>query len=727
MERAIGGKNFALAELKNQLHLNVPEAFFITTSAFHEMVKHNNLRERIASLDDGTGAEGTALNELREQILQAEIPPSVDTAIERALEEIRARHGGTCRLAVRSSADEEDREFSFAGQFETILNVPADLVAVRAAYRKVVASLFSANAVAYEKHLGFRPGKMQMAVGCLVMVDAVSSGVIYSSDPAGDPDTLLVNAAWGLGTAVVEGQTDADLYRIKKGAGPSAIEIEPGKKEYMVINLEEGGTGKVRTPEEMKDRPCLVRETVKELSTLGVTIETYFRRPQDIEWALGKDGVIYALQSRPLRIGQKTAVPSVLPAPADTAKEIMRDSGIAVQKGIASGRVFIVKYPDELRQFPKGSVLVSRHDSSNFVRVMPYVGAIITDTGTPTSHMASLCREFRIPTIVNAGDATKVLHHGQEVTVAVDDEGKTAVFEGVFSAPQDFAHLSSLPMEDVYEFRKKRSILRYIAPLNLVDPLIDSFTPEGCRTLHDVLRFIHEKAVMELVDRARYGTDIVKKQAAVKLDLPIPAGIIVLDIGGAFLHAGKAGIATYDHIASLPFRAIVKGMLHPGVWDSEAVSLRVNDFISSMMRMPDLTTDRSDYVGYNVAVVSSEYMNLNLKFGYHFTIVDCYCSDNTRNNHIYFRFAGGATDITKRSRRIQLIADILRRLGFGISANGDLVIARLTNVSADEIEGILEQLGRLLAYTRQLDAVLHDDASVERYTRKFLEGDYGRM
>lgn len=105
-------------------------------------------------------------------------------------------------------------------------------------------------------------------------------------------------------------------------------------------------------------------------------------------------------------------------------------------------------------------------------------------------------------------------------------------------------------------------------------------------------------------------------------------------------------------------------------------------------------------------------------------MLDCYCGESARNNHIYFRFVGGATDVIKRSRRVDLIAIILRKYGFNIKTKGDLIVARLANLGSDEMENILDQIGRLIAYTRQLDALLHDDSIVKCYAQKFLEGNY---
>lgn len=723
MSRDVGGKNAHLAELNNYLKINVPDAFAITARAFDEFIKYNGLDEKIESFGGNDAITESTLHVLQDLIMNADFPPELDSAIEKAIVKIKARCSEKCLLAVRSSAEEEDGEFSFAGQFETLLNVPLEGNAVKGAYKSVVASLFSAKAMAYLTRLGYDIRKFKMAVGCMAMVDAVSSGVIYSTNPDGDRDTLIVSATWGLGKSIVEGQTDADLYIVKNDINPEVLYEKPGRKEFMIINREKGGIDKVKTPDEIIENPCLTTGQVIELARQAISIEKHFRKPQDIEWAIDRAGKIIILQARPLKIREgKRYEPKSL-NDVDANHVLIKDKGIVVQRGIAAGKICILRHMDELDNFPKGSILVARHDSSNFVRVMPYVSAIITAIGTPTSHMASLCREFKVPTVVNVGDATQVLKHGQEVTVNADD-GSITVYEGIIRELIESAAIDSIKIEDVYEFRKKRYVLRYISQLNLIDPLLDDFSPERCKTMHDILRFIHEKSVAELVDSARYGSNMLKKHAAVKLDIPIPAGIIVIDIGGGLNLTGNLDKATFEQITSVPLMAIIKGMMHPGVWHSDMVSLKTKDFLSSMMRMSDITMDASDYVGYNVAVVSGEYVNLSLKFGYHFNMLDCYCSENARNNHIYFRLVGGATDILKRSRRVELIASVLKEYGFNLKIKGDLIIARLANIRQEEMENILEQLGRLIAYTRQMDAMLHDDNAAERYARNFIEGRY---
>ena len=715
-----GGKNTNLAALRNELKLPVPDGFSITTAAFTEFLHHNSIDSRVAALEDGMEIPDAALWEIRDAILSGEIPPSLNTEIARALEKLVRRYSGKCQLAVRSSAAEEDGEYSFAGQYETVLNVPLEATAVKEAYKKVVASLYTEKSAAYHRQAGLDIRTARMAVGCLFMIEAKASGVLYSTDPAGKSSSLLISSTWGLGKTIVEGQTDADLYIVEKGPQPVIKEVKIGRKTSMVVNKEGSGTTTVSTPPAMSGKGSLTEAEALELAGLGAMIEGHFRTPQDIEWAVDKEGRLFFLQARPLRVSEE-ALPLRKTDYLQKAPLLLKGKGLVVQAGAGAGKVFLLKHMDDLGHFPRGAVLVAHNDSSNFIRVMPFASAIITDTGTLTSHMAAICREFRVPTVVNTGDASSILRHGQEVTLLTDEEGKAAVYEGVVGELLTRAMAGAMRMEELYEFRKKRYVLRFISPLNLIDPLLDNFVPSGCKTMHDILRFIHEKSVGELIESARDGE---RTKAAVKLDLPVPAGIMVADIGGGLneVHTGRN--ATYEDIASIPFRAILKGMMHPGAWHAETVSLQAQDFFSSMMRMPDIVSDSKTYLRYNVAVISREYVNLNLRFGYHYNMMDCYCSDKARDNHIYFRFTGGATDIIKRSRRVELIASILREYGFTMKIQGDLIIARLSNISREEMENILDQTGRLIAFTRQLDAVLHDDEAVRHYAEKFLSGDY---
>lgn len=721
----VGGKNASLAGVKNGTGLRVPDGFVVTVRAYDAFIRHNGIDGKIARLEGEDDCQEEALQEIRDMIREGEMPLSVVGTLNAALKKLKETCGGEFFLAVRSSAEEEDGELSFAGQFETVLNVPPESRALQEAYKEVVASLFSPKALAYLQQGGGSAGRMKMAVGCLRMVDAVSGGVAYSTGPRGE-ERVFISAAWGLGKSVVEGQTDADFYAVSKEAGYAVIERRIGKKETRMTACERGGICTEAIPPALAGQAALTGGQIHELAEAAVLIETHFRGPQDIEWAFGKGGLLTILQARPLLV--TASGPSTTPPfghgpgsrqDSRTGEEVARLRGLSVQRGAGAGRVFVLRQMDDLATLPRGAVLVARNDSSHFIRAMPYVSAIITDVGSPVSHMASLCREFRVPALVNTGTATRTLAHGREVTVQVDDEGTATVYEGSVREVLDRAAAAAPRMEDLHEFRRKRYVVRYISPLRLIDPLQDDFTPEGCRTLHDILRFIHEKSVLHLVEEARNSRS---ESAPVKLELSVPAGIVAIDIGGGLSPDILKGKASFEQVSSLPLRAFLKGMLHPGAWSADAVPLKAGDFFSSMMRMPDIVSGPVQHTGCNLAVISRDYMNVSLHLGYHYTVLDSYCNGNARNNHVYFRFSGGATDRVKRVRRIRLIASVLRELGFSVSIKEDLLIARLSNTGQAEMERTLTALGRLTAYTRQLDAVLHDDGAVERYAEHFLGG-----
>ncbi|MCX5877171.1 MAG: PEP-utilizing enzyme [Deltaproteobacteria bacterium] len=722
----VGGKNYHLAELANILQLRVPEAFAITTAAFSDFIRHNDLAERLVGLGS---ADKETLEELRTAILAGSFPEDFSASLTAALKTMRHRLGREGKLAVRSSADEEDGDFSFAGQFETVLNVPCTVEAVQGAYKEVLASLFQANATSYQRQLGYDLGKLKMAVGCVAMIEARASGVIYTAAAGKDRSQMAISAAWGLGPGVVDGLTDADLYTVAKEGDLRLIEQRIGSKAQMVVNSGASGVETQETPVALRGQACLCEAEVLELARQALAIERYYKIPQDIEWAMDNTGRCYFLQARSLRMDEPTVDGSDKGMEAVEAgyPVLLRNKGIVVQRGITAGKVFILRHIDELEHIPKGSILVARHDSSHFVQAIPILNAIITDIGVPTSHMASICREFNIPTVVNTGSATEVLQQGQVITLQAGERGEVVVYAGIVQSLLREERLTGAKLRELYEFRRQKYIMRYIAPLNLVNPLEQEYAPEKCKTVHDLVRFMHEKSVQTLVANAGRtrgtGGFFNRRSALHLLVLPIPVQIKVIDLGGGLSGEGGGKEMGFAEVASVPLRAVLSGMLSPGVWQNEAVPLRGADLLSGMTRAEDLTRDGAAVLE-NVALASAVYVNMSLRFGYHFNMLDCYCSDTPRNNHIYFRFVGGAAAITNRSRRIALMDQILAEYGFALKAKGDLLVGRLSGQSSEEIEGILEQIGRLIGYTRQLDARLDSDEMVRTLAQRFLQGDY---
>ncbi len=726
----VGGKAAHLSELLHNPKVRVPEGFVITTRLFHDLLDLNGLRpefdrfELLLSEHLPDEEELEALRRLlREKVLRAEPPLGLLEMLTESITRLAANNELPLFLAVRSSAQEEDMDFSFAGQFHSELQVPPQAEAVYRAYLLVAASLFGSKAIRYRRQVFPEGSPMSIAACCQRMIRAMASGIIYSIDPM-EPgsQSMVVVGALGQGQAVVEGQVPTDFFRISKGEPPQVLErvIAPKHEALLPTGEADGGLAMQAVANGQVEAPCLDEQTLLELAGVAIHLETFFKRPQDIEWTLDSQGALCILQSRPLLITESERGKPKLSEKLEGYELIAVDAGRVAQQGIGAGPAFWVETLADLKDFPEGAVLISHRDSSQFVQVMHRAAAIVTEVGTPASHMATLCRELRVPCLVGVPDIMAKVAPGEEITVDAEDR---RIYRGRVVELLTYQATTTMDLHMAPEFRMLRRILREVSRLNLVDPLMQEFRPEGCRTFHDVLRFIHETAVLHLVELGR-DDHCFPGGLARRLDLPIQAGILAIDIGGGFAPDAPRDQIPFSAIHSIPFRAILQGMLFPGAWHQEAMSVSFRDMMHSMMTTPQDTLS-GQYTGHNIAIISETYVNLCFRFGYHFNIIDAFCHDVERDNHIYFRFLGGATDIAKRSRRATLIASILEAFDFSIQTKGDLVIARTSNLAQPEMERTLDILGRLIGFTRQLDVQMTDDETVAQYVEAFLMGDYG--
>ncbi|MFA7382478.1 MAG: PEP/pyruvate-binding domain-containing protein [Desulfurivibrionaceae bacterium] len=726
----VGGKAAHLSELLHNPKVRVPEGFVITTRLFHDLLDFNGLQpdfDRFEQLLSQPHPEEDELEALRtllwEKMLRAEPPAGLLEALNGALVRLAVNSETPLFLAIRSSAQEEDLDFSFAGQFHSELQVPPQAEAVYRAYLQVAASLFGAKAIRYRRQVFPEGSPLSIAACCQRMIPAQASGIIYSIDPlAPGSQSMVVVGALGQGQAVVEGQVATDFFRLSKLEAVQVIErVIAAKHEALLpVGGAEGGMTMQAVANGQSAAPCLAEHTLLELAGVALHLETFFKRPQDIEWSVDPQGILYILQSRPLLVTESAREKPLLSEKLEGYELIAAEAGRVAQQGIGAGPVFWLETLADLKDFPEGGVLISHRDSSQFVQVMHRAAAIVTEVGSPASHMATLCRELRVPCLVGVAEIMAKVAPGEEITVDAEDR---RIYRGRVVELLTYQATTTMDLHMAPEFRMLRRILREVSRLNLVDPLMQEFRPEGCRTFHDVLRFIHETAVLHLVELGR-DDRCLPGGLARRLDLPVQAGILAIDIGGGLAPDAPREQIPFAAIRSIPFRAILQGMLFPGAWHQEAMPVSFRDMMHSMMTTPQDTLS-GQYTGHNIAIISETYVNLCFRFGYHFNIIDAFCHEVERDNHIYFRFLGGATDIAKRSRRATLIATILEAFDFSIQTKGDLVIARTSNLAQPEMERTLDILGRLIGFTRQLDVQMTDDETVARYAEAFLMGDYG--
>jgi pyruvate,water dikinase len=124
------------------------------------------------------------------------------------------------------------------------------------------------------------------------------------------------------------------------------------------------------------------------------------------------------------------------------------------------------------------------------------------------------------------------------------------------------------------------------------------------------------------------------------------------------------------------------------------------------------------------AIISDKYVNFSSRVGYHYGVLDCYCGSTVSKNYITFSFKGGAADDLKRARRARAIGRILEANGFRVEVEGDRVVGRLQKRETDVVLEKLWIVGKLLQFTRQMDMLMVDEASVDAMAACFLSGRY---
>ncbi len=721
MEDIVGAKNATLGEIKNVLKLPTPDGFAITTAAFDHFLKHNHQWVQVNALTDAWRNQDISVDKtaekLQELILGGNIPGDLRKAmIKTAKQTYRADAAETPGFAVRSSAWGEDGEASFAGQYLTLLNQPTDKIPD--GFKAVLASMYTPSAMEYRVNKGFSEGEVVMAVGCQSMINAKVSGVIFTFDPrAPESNCMLITAVWGMGAASADGRMASDQYTVNRSGPFEDIRLQVTRKEKKLVMDHEGGTMLAPVPEDEWDIPCLTRDQLQMLTEYGRVIEKHFKTPQDIEFAVDHDNKIFILQARPLVVSfDRVVLAKELPEIMGKYPVIMDNKGMIIQKGIGVGKVFKVGREDDLDAFPNGAILVAKYTSPRFAKVIRKAGGILTDVGSATGHMSTIAREFRVPAIVNTGEAMNLLENGQEITLDADEN---KVYDGIIKELYEY-QMTEAPIEESYEYRLLRRVHKKISVLNLVDPSSKRFTPANCRTFHDIIRFVHEKIVEELIDRQYYHRH-GPKAGTIALKLAVPLDLVLVDINGGLSAESSSKTISPEQIQSIPMRAFIDGLLMPGVWNTEPMAVDFGSFMSSMTRTFSTNLSNPKEIGQNLAVLSKYYTNISLRLGYHFNMIDAYINGNPNSSYAYFRFFGGVTDVTRRSRRAQFLAEVLTHHDFLVEQRGDLVVARVKKLTTQRMLQKLYLLGVIVAFARQLDVQMASDQHVHMYADRFKQ------
>ena len=446
----VGGKNASLGEMYTRLQplgINVPNGFAITANAFRYFIEQAGLAKHIREILRGLSVRNMKDlqkrgQEIRERILETGLPWDLQRKILQAYDKLVPLRGISRRerknvsVAVRSSATQEDLPgASSAGQQETYLNVVGE-EALLTAVKKTMASLFTARAISYRKDKGFSGfGALSVLVQEMVRSDRAASGVMFTIDPeTGFNNVVLINASYGLGEMIAQGQVTPDEYVVFKPMlvnGKGIIEKTLGTKKEKMVYFS-GGTKKVAVPERFRQKLCLKDKEILQLAKWGLAIEKHFGKPMDIESA--KDGVtgeLFVVQARPETV--HATARNTMHREKEyrmLEKKIPIVTGIAVGTKIATGKARLIEKAKGIAQFQKGEILVTASTDPDWEPIMKIAAAIVTNKGGRTSHAAIVSREFGVPALVGTENATRRIITGETITVDCSSGDEGAVYRG---------------------------------------------------------------------------------------------------------------------------------------------------------------------------------------------------------------------------------------------------------------------------------------------------------
>ena len=580
----VGGKAASLGEL-TAAGLPVPSGFVVTAATYREFIEDAGIDEELFAAVDVDHEDTEALREAHERahelIMETPVPDDVRDGI---VSTYRDLGDGERFVAVRSSATAEDLpDASFAGQQETFLNVQeADLVE---RVKECWASLFSQRAIYYRNRQGFPHREVDIAVVVQEMVDAEKSGVLFTSHPSTGEPQIIIEAAWGLGEAVVSGSVSPDNYVIDRETAEVETVTVADKKMMMVKDEETGETVEREVPDEKRSKRVLSDEEIAELVELGERVEDHYGTPQDVEWAI-HGGEVYMLQSRPITTidDEESAADAAVAgnggANGDSNGSESDDDilfrGLGSSPGIASGEARIVTKLDHLDQVGDGDIIVTEMTMPDMVPAMKRASGIVTDEGGMTSHAAIVSRELGVPAVVGTGSATRQLEDGQPITI---DGDKGTVRAGAKEKEEQH--------EPIEEARPKTPV----KPMTATEVKVNVSIPEAAeraaatgadgvgllRTEHMVLSLgkTPTKYIADNGERAYVDELVDGIRTAAEEFYPRPVRVRTLDAPtDEFRQLEGGGDEPREHNPMLGYRGIRRSLDNPGLFEHELEAFR---------------------------------------------------------------------------------------------------------------------------------------------------------
>lgn len=685
----VGHKAAHLAAIGNTLGLPVPRGFVLTAKAFDRFMEDNELPGVIdAYLRDLTVEHAERIDErceaIRRLILQAPVPHDIENAIRDKLDQWCEDQGESIFTAVRSTAIGEDSEVSFAGQFATLLNVPAQ--SVIAAYKEVLASKYNPGAILYRLRYGMDDRSTPMAVIIMAMVSSRASGVVYTRNPSRpEQGDLQISAIRGLGEYLMSGDTAPHVLSVCRRTGRITTR-HAAQQSHWITMRPEGGTCLEPVPHENQAHPPIDDAAARCLADWGERLEKHFGAPQDVEWAIDTAQHLYLLQSRSLGLdGPPPSEPiDVLPL---ERLPVLHAGGRKACSGIVAGRIYHAG-PIHSETIPADSILVIPKAAPEYAPTVARVRGVIAAKGSAASHLASVAREFGVPMIVDTGPDDGRWIQGQWVTLYAD---KVTVYAGrIPTIDGNPSQRPSDPFESPVR-RRLRALSNRITHCHRPSPEEPTPRPYDVHTLHDLLRLTYRFAMETLhTHRSKTGNAIqvihwTEDNVATDFDIQptIDPATPACPMGSAFLQALWAGLS----------------------------------------KSPQNTTATQQFGIDGYALIADRSMHVTIPFESQRSIIDVCRPLNHNADQIRLRVVGGTDPYYKRCLRTRFLAEVLEELGFSLHINGALLEASVASRTVENSRDLLHQIGRLLNFSHEMDRALVGPWALKALRNNFMTSD----
>jgi len=541
--------------------------------------------------------------------------------------------------------------------------------------------------------------------------ELLASGIAFPAKEAEFTDALTIKAVWGWWPVVQDGTVHARRYRVAQGQETECTSPETGLQVQWLTYHPEQGFLMEPLPPSLQEQPCLQEEEARQIADYHRLLKTHYPDLQEVEWGLGPNREVLILRS----------LPSTGPSFQNHAErgpgqpQLLFSQGLGIYPGQASGPAFRVDadhLPDD-KDIPEKVILVANKPALSLAPRLDKAAALLVETGEPHNHLAFVVRERRVPAIFDLREDTSHIPEGMTISV---DAQRLRVSVGPLKTPAP-----EKPVASGYAPLAAKLLERLSPRLFSLNVAGSGQTPapDACQSIHDLLYYastIRRKEMFCLTLRGEVG-----KKDAVSLVTGRLVPILVIDAGGGL--AAEKPTVTFEEVTSLPFRAFLDGMM--SIPWPKARPLDVKGFIS-VIGVTSTTPRAEDQLRrISFALLSENYMNFSLCLGYHASTIEAYVGNNVDHNYIRFHYEGGAASLERRLRRLQLIGEILARLGFRVGVQGDLLDALHSGDQEPSLLKKLEVLGRLEVYTKQMDMVMSDDTVVSGHVTDFLEKHAG--